>query len=47
MRLGTYSWARGARVFEIRAGSKEMPTWIRMEDGSVTDSVTLGKDYGK
>jgi hypothetical protein len=41
------SWARGARVFDVKLGSSKLPTWIRMEDGSVTDRVELGEGFGQ
>jgi hypothetical protein len=47
---GGYSnWARGARqivIDESRLGSKDIDTWIRLEDGSISGSITLNDTFG-
>lgn len=48
---GGYSnWARGARqivIDESRLGSKDIDTWIRLEDGSISGNITLNSTFGK
>lgn len=47
---GGYSdWTHGARQIVIdkgRLGNKDIDTWIRLEDGNISGSVTLNSTYG-
>lgn len=48
--FGGYSnWKRGARQIIIEEGNldkREVETWIRLEDGSISGHVTLNSTYG-
>lgn len=46
---GYTDWARGARqiiVEESKLGTKELETWIRLENGVVSGHVYLNSTYG-
>jgi hypothetical protein len=47
---GGYSnWKRGARKITVdqwKLGNREIETWIRLEDGSISGHVTLNSTYG-
>lgn len=46
---GYGSWTRGSRQILLREGSveKEVHTWVRLEDGTVSGSVVLNGTYGQ
>jgi len=45
---GYGQWKRGSRQIKVRMDSlgKEVQTWIRLEDGSISGSVVLNTTYG-
>jgi hypothetical protein len=46
---GYLQWKRGARQIQVedgKLGKDELNTWIRLEDGTVSDAVTLNATYG-
>lgn len=44
---GYGSWTRGSRQVLLRKGSKDVETWVRLEDGSTSGRVTLNGTYGQ
>ena len=47
---GGYSdWTRGARqivIDESRLANQDIDTWIRLEDGNISGSITLNSTFG-
>ncbi|KAK6003653.1 hypothetical protein QM012_009424 [Aureobasidium pullulans] len=44
---GYGSWTRGSRQVLLQKGKKDVETWVRLEDGSVSGRVTLNGTYGQ
>lgn len=46
---GYGNWRRGSRVvsLKIRSGDVEVKSWVRMEDGSLIQKVSLNETYGE